>query len=239
MNVELARWETDVAPGMGRPQALVNAQIKPYDIFLGIMSRRFGSPSGVAGSGTEEEFRIAFHNWQKHGKPWIAFYFNNTIDPARTDDEKAQLERVNSFKAQLNAKGLLGEYNGEQLFPSTVRPHLLQIVGLLIQHERDVKKVIKRLPHRTAARFRGLPIPLGAAVTISGIGPQDACYHQRDKYIGRAGVILEGQAQGRWLMGTFCFDVPLFEGDDRRYEFLQFQIESTKSKRPGARQSKA
>jgi hypothetical protein len=30
-----------------------------YDIFIGIISLRFGTPTGVAGSGTEEEYRMA------------------------------------------------------------------------------------------------------------------------------------------------------------------------------------
>jgi len=58
--IELWRWETHAVPGGGRPQAVINDQIPEYDIFIGIMWRRFGTPTGVAGSGTEEEYRIAY-----------------------------------------------------------------------------------------------------------------------------------------------------------------------------------
>jgi hypothetical protein len=35
--MEIVDWRTHVAPDMGRPQAVINAQIGDYDIFLGIM----------------------------------------------------------------------------------------------------------------------------------------------------------------------------------------------------------
>jgi hypothetical protein len=41
---------------MGRPEQLILDQIGQYDLFVGIMWRRFGTPTGVAGSGTEQEF---------------------------------------------------------------------------------------------------------------------------------------------------------------------------------------
>ena len=45
--LELVRWETHCTPEMGRPQGVINAQIGRYDIFLGIMWKRFGSPTGA------------------------------------------------------------------------------------------------------------------------------------------------------------------------------------------------
>ena len=44
LRLELARWETDAYPEMGRPQAVINRQIAPYDIFIGILWKRFGTP---------------------------------------------------------------------------------------------------------------------------------------------------------------------------------------------------
>ena len=56
-------WETDARPGFGAdPQTLVNQQIadmSQYDLFVGILWDRFGSPTPRAGSGTEEEFNRA------------------------------------------------------------------------------------------------------------------------------------------------------------------------------------
>jgi len=57
--IDLIRWETHARPAAGRPQAVINQQIDSYDLFVGILWKRFGTPIGLANSGTEEEFRIA------------------------------------------------------------------------------------------------------------------------------------------------------------------------------------
>ena len=55
----------------GEPEVLINDQIGKYDIFLGVMWRRFGTPTGVAESGTEEEFRRALELWAQELLRWI------------------------------------------------------------------------------------------------------------------------------------------------------------------------
>src|SRR6185503_17165509 len=60
IRLELVRWETHASPAAGRPQGVINDQIGEYDIFVGIMWRRFGTPTAEAGSGTEEEFNRAY-----------------------------------------------------------------------------------------------------------------------------------------------------------------------------------
>jgi hypothetical protein len=55
--IQLVRWKTDSAPAAGeRQQAIINGQaLDTSDILVGIFWSRFGSPTGVAESGTEEE----------------------------------------------------------------------------------------------------------------------------------------------------------------------------------------
>ena len=53
VRLELWTWEQNVVPQIGpRPQAVV-MQTPPYDIYLGILSTRFGTPTGHYGSGTK------------------------------------------------------------------------------------------------------------------------------------------------------------------------------------------
>jgi len=74
VRLELVRWERQVVPQIGpRPQAVVDAQTQAYDVYLGIMSGRFGTPTDTHGSGTEQEFREAVERWGKVGRPWILF----------------------------------------------------------------------------------------------------------------------------------------------------------------------
>ena len=55
--VEFTNWRTHSHPAAGgRPQALLNKQVVDLcDIMVGIFDARFGSPTGAADSGTEEE----------------------------------------------------------------------------------------------------------------------------------------------------------------------------------------
>ena len=111
--VKLVKWEHHVAPRIGPgPQEVVDAQTDPYDVYLGIMSTRFGTPTGEYGSGTEAEFRAALKLWRTVGKPWITFYFENQPTVGRTLDERQQWDRVCVFREQLEQIGIIGTFQG-------------------------------------------------------------------------------------------------------------------------------
>ena len=71
-------WDRDVVPRIGPPpQGVVDVQTPAdVDIFLGIMSSRFGG-EGPRESGTEQELRAALEQFGRMGQPWILFYFND------------------------------------------------------------------------------------------------------------------------------------------------------------------
>jgi hypothetical protein len=76
--LELKEW-SQVAPNMGRGQQVIFDQlpVEKWDVMIGILWLRYGTPSGGANSsesGTHEEFRFAHDCWQKTGKPRIMFY---------------------------------------------------------------------------------------------------------------------------------------------------------------------
>ncbi|MGB5436888.1 MAG: DUF4062 domain-containing protein, partial [Maribacter sp.] len=53
--IELLKWETHSAPGISEihPQELINEDIgNEYDIFIGLLWKKFGTPTDKAGSGT-------------------------------------------------------------------------------------------------------------------------------------------------------------------------------------------
>jgi hypothetical protein len=129
--VEPVRWETHCRPGMGRPQGLVNEQIGVYDIFPGVMWNRFGTPTGEADSGTEEEFNLAYEEWERNGWPHILFYFCQAPYTFRTRKELDQRGKVLQFHSSLKekGKGIVWEYKSKETFADTVRPHLS---GLLL-----------------------------------------------------------------------------------------------------------
>lgn len=104
--LEVVRWETHARPGMGRAEQLILDQIGQYDLFVGIMWRRFGTPTGVAGSGTEEEFDHALRAWRQSGQPRLLCYFSRApSEPPETVDEATQLLKVTQFRSQVEDQG--------------------------------------------------------------------------------------------------------------------------------------
>jgi hypothetical protein len=127
--LELVAWEKSARPEMGRIQAVINHQIGEYDIFVGIMWRRFGTPSGTSGSGTEEEFRRAYASWHKSKRPNILLYFSEAVaPPPRTVAEAQQQLKVAEFREEVEGKGLTWSYSKPESFDDVVRQHLYQLL---------------------------------------------------------------------------------------------------------------
>ncbi len=127
VRLEMATWRTDVLPGVSTDtQAVINEQIgEDYDIFIGILWTRFGSTTTRAGSGTEEEFDLAYARYQQQPKDLrIMIYFKRSaISPDNIEPE--QLGAVESFRKQLGEKGTLySDFDRPEEFESLLRGHL-------------------------------------------------------------------------------------------------------------------
>src|SRR6266704_1581235 len=81
-HVDLTGWE-DLRPAGMRPQDLINKDVDACDVFIGILSRRWGTPTGQYGSGFEEEFVRARD--RRPNKPEIWLYFEALEDAERAD----------------------------------------------------------------------------------------------------------------------------------------------------------
>ena len=144
-NVELEtiRWETHAWPDIGEDaQDVINEQIGEFDVFVGIMWKRFGSLTKRSGSGTGEEFERAYNFFTRYGRPKIMFYFRNA--PFYTTDGKewAQFKKVISFRMKLEKLGVLfWEYNQPIDFERDVREHLIrQILELTEMPKKEETK---------------------------------------------------------------------------------------------------
>ena len=130
--IELVKWETHVPPGLGRPQGLVNDSVQDYDVFVGILWKRMGTPTGVADSGTEEEFQLARRKWEEdRSTPVLLYFCQAPFPPPRTTDEVDQLGKVVAFKNGLATSGLVADYATHDSFADVVRPHLLLTISKL------------------------------------------------------------------------------------------------------------
>lgn len=120
-----------MAPQIGPgPQNVINKQMGEYDIFVGIMWSRFGTPTDVASSGTEEEFRIAIKSWKDQRKPWIAFYFCNRPVNLRNEDQIQQKGKVVTFRSELEQLGLVRDFRGPSHLEHLAYDDLVRITAL-------------------------------------------------------------------------------------------------------------
>lgn len=108
IRLELVRWETFGYPGVSvDAQAVLNEELPEYDIFIGILWTRFGTPTKRAGSGTGEEFDRAYTKLNADpSKTRIMFYFKDKPVPPH-DLDLAQYGAVDEFRRRLPEKGVL------------------------------------------------------------------------------------------------------------------------------------
>lgn len=223
--LELVRWESNAFPAMGRPQQVINDQIGQYDIFVGVLWKRFGTPTGQAQSGTEEEFRLAYDNWQQHSKPHILFYFNRaSMAVPSSTSETEQLAKVVAFREELNSRGLVWEYDGYAAFADVVRPHLTEVVGRLIRsaQEPSPETGMVAVPVEQAPKNE---VRAGSRIRITDIGEEDSFYGKRAELINLPATLIEAEMEEGWYMGRVLIDKPLVPNDDLLYPFFQFRFE--------------
>lgn len=126
--VEYTNWRTHSRPAAGgRPQALLNKQVvDKSDIVVGIFNARFGSPTGVADSGTEEEIRRSI----KRGKT-VMVYFANLPTP-RQHQARNEFARIEKFKRKLGKNAIYHTYTDITVFEETFRHHLAAAMNDLL-----------------------------------------------------------------------------------------------------------
>jgi hypothetical protein len=130
--VEFTNWNTHSHPAAGgRPQALLNRQIVDHcDIMVGIFNAKFGSPTGVAASGTEEEIRRSI----KRGKK-VMVYFADVPAPRR-NKQRNEFERIEKFKRKLGKNAIYHTYTDMTIFEQAFRRHLAGVMNELLAKKK-------------------------------------------------------------------------------------------------------
>ncbi|WP_343329789.1 hypothetical protein [Polaribacter staleyi] len=149
INFETFKWENDVLPDMGKNgQEIIDDSVEKsnYDIFIGIMRYRFGTPTKIAGSGTEHEYIKALEKKSNNSLPKIVFFFNNeNVNPKELDF--IQYNKVQEFKKKIGTNGLYIDYEGVIEFKKELERVLeLFIKGLSTKFQsKEVVETIDRI----------------------------------------------------------------------------------------------
>jgi hypothetical protein len=123
-------WE-QVTPGMGRPQTLIDEELKKSDFFILLLHDRWGSHPGEnkhgASSGTEEEYYVALDCYHDRKLPMqdIACFFKS-VSPEQLSEPDEELRKVLNFKMNLESdkKQLFGTFSSTQEFEILLRSAL-------------------------------------------------------------------------------------------------------------------
>ena len=118
-------WE-DTLSGAGRPQAIINEDLKECDYAVFVLYDRWGTPTGSGhSSGTDEEWELAERLYGEGKIRNIALFFKD-VDPRQLADPGEQLKKVLAFKAKIEAerKYLFTTYTSADDFCETLEGHL-------------------------------------------------------------------------------------------------------------------
>lgn len=136
IKIELIKWESHVNPGIGEyPQEVINSDInQDYDVFIGLLWSKFGLQTKKYGSGTEEEFELAYNKYKNNPTDLkVMFYFKNASIPFDQIDTDS-INSIRKFKSSLGEKGVLyWDYNTNEEFQKLLRIQLTRKIQELHQ----------------------------------------------------------------------------------------------------------
>ncbi|MCX6855625.1 MAG: hypothetical protein NTV80_12060 [Verrucomicrobia bacterium] len=146
--VRFAHWKTDATPDLsGRPQAVINRQIiDKGDILVAIFWGRFGTPTGKAKSGTQEEVLRAIKQ-----KKRVLLYFSDLESPLQVADEN-QYKKVQQFRRDISDKGVYWTFKSRREFEQLFSIHLGRTLEELKSAVKAPRKPTKKSENTLSQR---------------------------------------------------------------------------------------
>lgn len=132
MGIELdfRTWK-DVPAEFGNPQQQINREfVEKCDIFIGVIHKKWGTPTGQSNCGFKEEFDIAEGRYNATGRPTILLYAKTVDEQDIVNDEKEGFNKIEEFKNEIikKQKGFLISFNATDEWKEIIRGRLTQYV---------------------------------------------------------------------------------------------------------------
>ena len=135
--IELLKWETHSSPGVAKDhvQSLINKDIgNDYDIFVGLLWKKFGTPTDKADSGTEEEYNNAYARYQEKSHPQILFYFKDRPPVSMDEIDPEELGKVKKFKQKIEGERVLHQsFSDVSALQQHLRSHIPKKIEELME----------------------------------------------------------------------------------------------------------
>ncbi len=132
-------WKNDIYSdfGTGDGQQVINSQvIGAYDIFIGILWQKLGSPTDRADSGTVEEIENALKAKRSGDNIHVMLYFKQTPPKNMDEIDIVELQRLREFKKSIGTEGLYTEFNSTEEFET----HLKMALTNLLKERLSIRK---------------------------------------------------------------------------------------------------
>lgn len=135
----------DLPPGLGKPQEYIDTTIDwtRMDFVVGLMGLRLGASLEGKRSGTEHECQLVIDLYTKRKQPDLLFFFKNlnnqVLDPIIQ-------ERIEIFRADLQAKGLTATYDTDTDFRSKLKYSLRSKIEAKLKLQHSVQRRVGELP---------------------------------------------------------------------------------------------
>lgn len=145
IQLRLVRWEDTVQPAVGGdPQEIINSQVAGnYEVFIGILWTRFGTPTPRSDSGTLEEFEAAMARYREDTSSVVVMFYFKDTPRAPTDIDPEQLKKVQEFRSKYGQEGIYGTFTDIRSFESTLQIHLTRLV---VTRRKGIKQSNITLP---------------------------------------------------------------------------------------------
>lgn len=145
IQLNLLSWETSFYSDIDTDgQAVINRQLKKdYDIFIGIIWDRLGTPTRRSLSGTVEEYEAALSRHLFNPETIVMMFFKDSLSSAKATDP-AELKLVDSFKSRVFSDGVLAySFSEPQEFKDMLFDQLSMAVLDFNSRSKAVKPIIK------------------------------------------------------------------------------------------------
>lgn len=154
--VDVLGWKTHSHPSVGdRPQAIINRQVlDSSDIVVGIFWSRFGTPTGKAGSGTEEEIKRSISS----GKKVMLYFSDKPIPPSCVQSD--QYQKILAFKSEFEQQGLYWTYSNLTTFREDFRRHISEVLAEFLS-ELDATRIRNHQETQQSVKIQKLRIAIG------------------------------------------------------------------------------
>ena len=154
--VEPIYWRKNVPPIITgeNPQKIINKNLEEseYDVYIGILWKKFGVPQENGYTPTEGEFEKALQCYVSEGKPLISVFFKLKEFLPYSQNDTLQYLEVQKFKERIQKLGLYNPFETKLGFQTKVYETIYGFIRRL-SAEKDIEEHIEKIQYQKVINY--------------------------------------------------------------------------------------